>query len=390
MYAFIDESGNTGPNMFDPAQPVFYSVAVISRFDLDSQYGPIFRRMAAEVGQDSLHANMVGHSRLDPLLPQIQKMVKRDGVRFFIGRIVKRDLVLTKLADTLFDPGENQAVPWHVYNIRFLRLLNVLKLSLVASESVLRTFWEAILNTHPADSEKLFASAVSEMIGNLGRIPDDRSRSVIGDALRWAAKHPETVTVFSSRSLRLNHLPHLVVFPPALHSIERQSKFWSRKVIEIRHDRESLVIAAVRNLHEIISQAPRTEIKWIDQTIPIGAVPDSRFKQVSSEESAGIQLGDLALWLLQQQQRQKPLSSSALSFLQRVIRNAELYELSLSGIEETLSAEFAKVSAHPFDSDSLNSATALLAEVESRRMDAMRKYELQKAERLKEEFRSTP
>jgi NCAIR mutase (PurE)-related protein len=77
MFAFIDESGNTGPNLFDPEQPVFYSVAVISKRDLDVEYATEFLRLANSCGASSLHAAELGVAALEKLLPEIQRMVNR-------------------------------------------------------------------------------------------------------------------------------------------------------------------------------------------------------------------------------------------------------------------------------------------------------------------------
>jgi len=37
MYFYIDESGHTGPNLFDPNQPVLYYGVVSSAVDLDTE-----------------------------------------------------------------------------------------------------------------------------------------------------------------------------------------------------------------------------------------------------------------------------------------------------------------------------------------------------------------
>ena len=38
MYAYIDESGNTGFNLVDPAQPYFLNVAMSSPVDFDAVF----------------------------------------------------------------------------------------------------------------------------------------------------------------------------------------------------------------------------------------------------------------------------------------------------------------------------------------------------------------
>src|SRR5258706_1295238 len=301
MFAFIDESGNTGPNLFDPEQPVFYSVAVISKRDLDIEYAADFLRLANSCGASTLHAAELGVAGLEKVLPEIQRMVKRDTIRFFVGEINKRDLVLTKLTDTILDSHENRAVPWHIYNVRMLRLLNVFKLSVVVNKSNLMLFWDALMEVNSIRAQQKFVDSLRSMEANVCNIPDARSREVIGDSIRWAIEHPEAISVYSAKPVRLGHLPHLVVFTPALHAIQKQSEYWSSPVTEIRHDRESLVADALRKRHELLSHAPVKTIEWMDTSYPIGAAPDSKFRIVSSAQSAGVQLADIVLWLIRRE-----------------------------------------------------------------------------------------
>jgi hypothetical protein len=86
MYAYLDESGHSGSNLFDPSQRHFYACAVISSMDLDSRYSVKFNEYAQQQGQPHLHAAEMGVGRLLDLLPRLQKDIKRDTVRFFIVR----------------------------------------------------------------------------------------------------------------------------------------------------------------------------------------------------------------------------------------------------------------------------------------------------------------
>lgn len=379
MFAFIDESGNTGPNLFDPDQPVFYSVAVISKRDLDIDYAPEFSRLAQSCGASSLHAAELGIAALERILPEIQRMIKRDNVRFFLGEITKRDLVLTKLADTLLDAHENRAVPWHVYNVRALRLLNVVKLSVVANEPSLKGFWCALMDKNPSHAQQAFVRCLQDMQTRLHEIPDARSRQIIGDAIQWAIAQPEAISVHSQRSARLGHLPHLVVFPSVLDAIQRQSEYWHRPVEEIRHDQESLVATALKNLHMLISNAPVTKFEWIDMTIPVGGAPGSKFKIVCSRQSAGVQLADIVLWLLRREKEHGKIGQAGKDFLKRVRRNGEPFELSLRGMEASLEVELMPIMSMPMPQSQLDEGKRVLVEIEQKRKAAMMDFENERA-----------
>jgi hypothetical protein len=369
MFAFIDESGSTGPNLFDQEQPIFYSVAVISKADLDIEYRETFHRLARANGFSSLHANIAGQRGLDPILPEIQRLLKKDNIRFFIAKISKRDLVLTKLADTIFDCGENPAVGWHIYNVRVLRLLNVTKLSAIADEPCLRGFWEALQENNPARSRETFKCSLERLLSRLSILPDKRSREVIGSAVDWALNHPDAITVHVPKSLRLSHLPHLVAFPPLLHAIQRQSEYWKSPVKEIRHDRESLVMNALQRTHEMLSHAPVKSFDWVDMTYPVGAVPNSSFKEVASNESPGVQLADIVLWLIRRETEGEGLSRTSEEFLNRVRRNGEPYELSLDAMKSMLAPAMEALMSQNLTLEQKLGAEDMLRSIELRRQE---------------------
>ncbi|WP_143539997.1 DUF3800 domain-containing protein [Rhizobium sophoriradicis] len=47
FFAFVDETGNTGHNIFDEVQPDFLTAALISRGNFDAQFGARVAAIAA-------------------------------------------------------------------------------------------------------------------------------------------------------------------------------------------------------------------------------------------------------------------------------------------------------------------------------------------------------
>jgi hypothetical protein len=50
MFAFVDETGNTGANLLDAQQPDFFTAALITKSDFDLVYADHVRRIAKKVG----------------------------------------------------------------------------------------------------------------------------------------------------------------------------------------------------------------------------------------------------------------------------------------------------------------------------------------------------
>ncbi len=105
MYCYVDESGNTGANLFDPAQPVLYYGLITSKTNLDVTAEPLLRAARAKLGV----------RRLSDVALSLGRFALKRDVRFSLYKIVKPDHAIITFFDQVFDAGLNDAVPWHHY-----------------------------------------------------------------------------------------------------------------------------------------------------------------------------------------------------------------------------------------------------------------------------------
>lgn len=376
VYGYADESGNTGANLFDPAQPIFYSAAVISDFDIDSSYKEPFTRLASAEGFSALHAAEMGMARLANILPTLAKWIKRDNVRFFIGRIVKRDLVVAKIFDTLFDPHNNLAVPYHIYWALPLRHVGVLKLNHLVTEDILRGFWSALIESNEKQSHKDFLAALQALRSRVTLLPDQRSREIFIDAFDWAIRYPAELQFHSrQKKMALGHLPNLVSFPEMLRAIDDQASFWKQPVKRIKHDRESQIQVLLKDWHKLLSNAGDGTFRLWQQTFNVRLVSGSDFQISSSKESAGIQLADIVLWLSKRSDQIGDIGDAATSFLSRVRRNGRPFDLSMQTSEDIAAHMIAQADAELTAAD-LEKSRNLLEEFEAKRQEALKRFPL--------------
>jgi hypothetical protein len=61
IYAYVDESGNTGKNIFDEAQPDYFTAALVNVGDFDDRWGRQIEEIAKSVGAQAIHANELGN-----------------------------------------------------------------------------------------------------------------------------------------------------------------------------------------------------------------------------------------------------------------------------------------------------------------------------------------
>jgi hypothetical protein len=55
MWIYVDESGNTGNRLFDDAQPLFVTAAMMTKTNFDALYNGELKSIAAKMGRTALH-----------------------------------------------------------------------------------------------------------------------------------------------------------------------------------------------------------------------------------------------------------------------------------------------------------------------------------------------
>jgi hypothetical protein len=145
IFAYVDESGNTGKNIFDQTQPDFYTAALVNKGAFDTTWGERIKAIARKVVADAIHANELGLDRLETIAEQLHTVLSASKAHFFVSRVEKRYLLAAKTFDVLFDSGENAGVVWHNYNIRPLKIMLAFKLAAIISDEIAREFWRCLL-----------------------------------------------------------------------------------------------------------------------------------------------------------------------------------------------------------------------------------------------------
>ncbi|CAI8786584.1 conserved protein of unknown function [Methylocaldum szegediense] len=380
MYAYVDETGNTGPNIFDPEQPVFMTAALITKTNFDLVHKKEVARIARIVGETELHANVIGIDRIEQVAGELLALFKRSDARFFVSRIEKRYLAATKFVDTLFDSFENKAVPWHVYNMRPMRLLLVFKVASILTEDTAKKFWESILEKREQRAYEIFIESLQELRENVIDLPDQRSRQLITEAIDWATQNPEAIYIHTnSKAARLGHLPNLAVFPNLLDGIEQRSKLWKRKVVEIVHDRQSQFQGTLRDWHELYKNAAPDVITWtMGEKYTLRRVEGSEFRVSSAHESAGIQAIDAVLWLFKRVIEEKPLGYRSARLMNHVFKRAYQNDLSFDAVGRWLEGFFADLYSRPFTEEHQKRAEEYGRLAEQRRQEEMLHYAQEK------------
>jgi hypothetical protein len=376
IFAYVDESGNTGKNIFDQAQPNFFMAALVNKGDFDAIWGERIRVIARQVGAEAVHANELGLGRLEEIAEPLNALLRKSNAHFFISRVEKRYLLATKMFDVLFDSGENAAVAWHDYNFRPLKIILAFKLAMVIDDDIAREFWRCLLLPTEEESRKLLPTICEALKVRLHVLPDARSREVLGNGLDWIIKHPETIQFVTEKKIaKQGHFPNLVAFANLLQGLHAFSQRWNKKIGRIIHDEQSEFGHMLQTWHGMFSNAAPDVIEWAGESYSLQWAPGSQFVIKRDDESPGIQMADVALWLYAQAINGKDIPPGCASVLNLVLERGWHNDFSFAGVHEHMMEKWGEVFFGPMAPEKLEAAKKMLEEAEKRRLASMTQYE---------------
>jgi len=289
LFAYTDETGNTGLKIFDDAQPFFHTLTIIAREDLSKVVAPLVSEWCATLKVNELHASELGVGRLERVAPQMLEFLVRERPLFIFTTVEKRHLSVMKFADAVLD---SPAVTGLHYGHRAWRLRMCLSIAKHFSPSDEREFWDAF---NRRDLE-LFVRVVDRVENSLMTCSRDaRERELVGDALRWAMKHPEDLL------MRAGHLdsPNIVAFGFVIHAIHSMFHSTGLRVKTFIHDEQNQFMGAFRRMYDILCKRRGDErpdnpfIDWKEAD-----TFDCPLTRADSKEAPALQLVDTLLWLL--------------------------------------------------------------------------------------------
>jgi hypothetical protein len=76
LYFYVDESGHTGPNLFDENQPILYYGVLSSKVNIDVLAEKELVTLRKRLGVNRLHANDLGNHGIAKISRDIGKLQK--------------------------------------------------------------------------------------------------------------------------------------------------------------------------------------------------------------------------------------------------------------------------------------------------------------------------
>lgn len=335
MYCYVDESGNTGLELFDKNQPKLYYGVIVAPTNLDVTAEPFVKELRRSLGVMRIHANELGVARLTTIADQVRSFSKKNDIRFSLLKVDKRDHALICFFDQVFDSGMNKAVSWNHY-FTPLRYPLLFKVSLLFDEPMLKAAWRARREHNTARCAEMLTKLCNGLLERIERLPDARSRELVSGALRWAAANPYEIDYgVGNHDTALQISPNLIGFQQVLHLIAIQSTARGRKVSRITVDRQTEFNAAQGELADWY-QKLRGHKSDLGPGMPkfdYSMMPEVPPTFTPGNASAGLELVDVTLWVAKRLQENKAVSPELERLFWTQAKRGQTDEVSLDGLD---------------------------------------------------------
>ena len=371
MFFYVDESGHTGPNLFDPAQPTLFYGLLSAAVNLDAVASPDVCRMRNQLGVARLHAAELGVGRLGRVAPLLTDLHRRYAFRFDLFAVQKADHAIICFVDQVFDSGVNPAVAWHHYWTP-LRYVLLLKVASLFDQSLARVAWQARINVDRAEANRGMVQVCETLLSRVSSLSNQRSREVVAQGLQWAAQNPNEIlynapTSADARSV----MPNVIGFQSVLAHIASRSRKLAARSVSVIVDQQSQFNAAQKALATGYSPTSGTVLPMGPgmPVLDLRGMKNLSVQTMSSAQSVGLELTDSFLWLYRRILLKQDLPAELEPLLARMTKASRADEISLQALTKRWSKWFDEL-PEPTVSQ-LSKARELLKQQDAMRQDAI-------------------
>ncbi|PJG84782.1 DUF3800 domain-containing protein [Conservatibacter flavescens] len=345
MYFYIDESGNSGLNLFDVGQPNLYYGILSSEFNLDDVAKKDIIALKNKLSVTELHANNLGNKELVRIINELEEIHNKYKINFDFCSLKKEDFAIISFFDQVFDQGVNPAVPWTAYwtPLRYPLLLIV---STLFDRNLAKRAWETRININSEQAQQELINICETLLCKINSLSDERSIEIILDAIKWVIKNPSVIgyNVYSKEN-KLQISPNIISFQTAIFTICHRLTMKKMKVEKITVDIQSEFNKAqdwITKLYQNIrnnTDAP-LQIAPHMPSMDLSIMPLIDIDYKSSEDSIGLQLVDIYLWICQRLYENKKLAKPLIEFFANKCEDILFDEISLASISQRWSKWF--------------------------------------------------
>lgn len=354
MYFYIDESGNSGNNLFDENQPILYYATMATPFDLQKELSlqKDIEKIRKKFNMPRLHANELGYEKLNEISSFLKEILINYNIEIRFSFIVKQEYIVIKFFDQVFDSGVNDSVTyeWYWTGLRHLLVLKIAELFHITKQNnsqILKNTWQALTEQNDKTANSLLIEVCNALLSNLNKIHDKRAKEIITKSLEWAKNNPDEILINGTAKKNKNGekqlfldkqiSPNLVGFQLVLLQISeilQNNNAVAKSIVVDSQSEFNTSQEVLRNWYQATNQHNLdmpTEIEQINNC-PIHVfyqhkeklayTPEIKLDFQLSRDSIGLELIDLYLWIFKRYTDNKFIPNELIEIIEIILNKS--------------------------------------------------------------------
>jgi hypothetical protein len=378
--AHIDESGNTGIDLFgDKKQPFFWTGTIVVEQNITLPFDVYV--LAQSEGKTELHGSELGLGRIDRLADKLVQTIEGIDARFHFTRTEKAHIPTMRFVDAILDNVNNSAVGHLHYQNSHLRKSLAARIDGFFSDQDKIDFW----NIHLTNNIELFQQFLRKFRGKISRkypVQDRRGKFLILDAIEWGIRHPDVLLTERVSKIEIEgagdfrslqyESPNLISVSMILSGLHNVGEEHNKKIDRIVHDEQS---EFGKYLQEMYQHFKGVNIQDGNHLFPV--IKETKmFPKVlefgTSSSSPYLQLIDVCLWLIKQKlDTKKEIYGSAGELLDVIIKRSSINHFSSEFLRAEVNYFTKQIMEEPFSDASLARAQVQVNELEHMRISRL-------------------
>lgn len=352
MHFYIDESGNTGNNLFDESQPILYYATLSTPFCLkeDIFLNQEVQKIREKFDVARLHANELGIEKLEQIVPFLESILYKYSIEIKFHFIDKIYYIIIKFFDQVFDAGINLAVPQHWYwtEFRHVLVLKLVELFHVVQEKdkfILNRIWKNILEQNDEKANTELVAICQLLLKYIKLISDGQAKQIITQVLEWTIQNPSEILfnsagqknqkgseqIFITKQVSPNLVGFQLVLLGISETLQTNSAIAESIIVDIQSEfnrSQNILLdwykkfknAVIPSEFESIENSPiHTFYRFQEK---MNGMPNKELTFQTGDADLGLELVDLYLWIFRRYYENKPLSEKLVKLIELVMQKS--------------------------------------------------------------------
>lgn len=298
VFIYADESGHSGTSIFNENSKFYIQGALISVHNIEEQIEPIISKYLKLYGTQRLHGYELGEERVLKVTDEIVQVLENFNWEVHFTYIEKKLLLAIEFITLILHPFENKAIPFIFIENEYFRhnlLIEIHKILDIHHRK--NEIWSFILKK---DIDSLIKFSRELLDNNLIK-ESDISKFII-KGLTFAINNPQIFSedMEKGKTAKKISSPNMLAFQNLQNHITLFCEKNSESVNKFIHDKSDEFKGVMRKYHKELSglYIKEDELNSL-QGIKRSQYTQGEFDLKASQDSNGLQLIDLIMWIFQ-------------------------------------------------------------------------------------------